>query len=182
MEAGSGKSGQNQSVAGFLKIGMVAAIFLVAFLLIWGPNLFRGSPESGDFYEMTWDGLDGKTIDGADWEGQVVILNFFATWCGPCLSEMPEFVEFYEINQADGLVMVGLSAGYETPDKIDGFVERFQVPFDIALGGESLLGRVGRGVLPTTVVLNTRGEISTLFEGAIGSEHLERAVAKAWEE
>ncbi len=68
---------------------------------------------------------DGTKTRLSDWQGQPVVLNFWATWCAPCREEMPEFVAAYERYQDDGLVIVGVNA-QETASQAAGFMGQLQ--------------------------------------------------------
>ena len=72
--------------------------------------------------------VDGKPFTTADWKGKVVVVDFWATWCTPCVAEIPRLQKLYEENHAKGLEIVGISNDYEV-DKLTKFVESKKVPW-----------------------------------------------------
>ncbi len=121
---------------------------------------------------------DGKQIRLSDWQGQPVVLNFWATWCAPCREEMPEFVAAYQRYQEDGLVIVGVNA-QETATQAAGFMKQFNMTFPVALdtrGDVQQLYNV-RG-LPTSVFIDREGRISERWAGLLSEAALEELLAE----
>ena len=81
--------------------------------------------------------INGKTITPADWAGKVVLINFWATWCGPCRSEIPELIEFQK-HYADELVIVGLSVDEGSPADVKKFVAENGMNYTVAIADEAL--------------------------------------------
>ncbi len=121
---------------------------------------------------------DGTKTKLSDWQGQPVVLNFWATWCAPCREEMPEFVAAYERYQDDGLVIVGVNA-QESASQAAGFIEDFNMAFPVALdarGDVQQLYNV-RG-LPTTVFIDREGRIVERWAGLLRASALEELLAE----
>jgi peroxiredoxin len=117
-------------------------------------------------------------------EGKVMVLNFWATWCPPCVEEMPEFVEFFNESDPDELALISLSA--DDPALKDKAVKAFQknhgLPFPILILNEQnpdafydALGTEMSGALPTTLVYDRAGKVVKHWEGAVTLEDLEEA-------
>jgi thiol-disulfide isomerase/thioredoxin len=126
-------------------------------------------------------------LAGARGAGQVTVVNLWATWCPPCVAEMPEFAEFFEARDPKRVLLLSLS--YDDPEKVDivrEFHESKQLPFDVYVLGEmdapedidGALGTEFGGVLPTTLVFDTRGRLVHTWEEAITRDTLEAAVKK----
>ena len=88
--------------------------------------------EPADVAPFTVKDLDGKTISSADLRGKVVLVNFWATWCGPCKAEIPGFVELQEKYKND-LVVVGYSVD-DSADKARAFAAEYKMNYPILLG------------------------------------------------
>jgi peroxiredoxin len=121
---------------------------------------------------------DGRKTQLSDWQGQPVVLNFWATWCAPCREEMPEFVAAYDRYQDDGLVIVGVNA-QESASQAAGFMGDFGMAFPVALdtrGDVQQLYNV-RG-LPTTVFIDREGRIVERWAGLLRASALEELLAE----
>jgi thiol-disulfide isomerase/thioredoxin len=101
--------------------------------------------------------LDGRTTSSADWRGKVVLLNFWATWCGPCRAEIPDLIALQQ-KYRDQLVIVGISEDEAPPDVVRRFAEDQQMNYPIVMATEEIRD-VFKGVvaLPTTFVLDRDG-------------------------
>lgn len=119
--------------------------------------------------------LDGESFRLSSHLGKdVVILNFFATWCGPCTREMPELVRFHQDYREAPLVMLGIDAR-EAKDEVRAFGERFGVGYDVAIDQGAIMDRYGVRGFPTTVVIGLDGRIQQYRVGLI--RDAERAFA-----
>jgi cytochrome c biogenesis protein CcmG/thiol:disulfide interchange protein DsbE len=82
---------------------------------------------------FTMPDLDGKDVTLSSFKGKVILLNFWATWCGPCKAEIPGFVELQDQYGKDGLVIVGYSVDDDAP-KAKAFADQFKMNYPILLG------------------------------------------------
>jgi len=109
--------------------------------------------------------LDGQNIDLADLSGKVVVLNFWATWCPPCIKEMPSLQAFYNDYGKNPDVEFLVVEVDNKPDLAKSFVEKNNFTFPVyspaGMIPEAFLGQA----IPTTVILNKKGEISYRHEG-----------------
>jgi thiol-disulfide isomerase/thioredoxin len=104
-------------------------------------------------------GLDGKTINSADWRGKVVLVNFWATWCGPCREEIPVLVALQE-RYRDRLLIVGLSIDERPAAEVQAFVADHRINYPVAIADERVQQAFG-GItaVPATYVVNPDGGI-----------------------
>lgn len=112
-------------------------------------------------------GLDGEAMALGDLAGRPVVLNFWATWCGPCRAEMPELQRLHERTAAaaDGLVVVGINQG-EAASQVTGFRQQIGVDFPTALDQRLGVSRqYGVNSLPTTFFIDRSGVIRDIFIG-----------------
>ena len=111
---------------------------------------------SGTF--KTLDGEDVPLID-SDLESKVLFLNLWATWCLPCLEEMPAMASLYQEFSDQGLAMVAVSN--EDPEVVSGFLEEHAYPFKILLDPEDTLSlQLNIMALPTTFIVDRQGSIA----------------------
>ncbi|MBI4481013.1 MAG: redoxin domain-containing protein [Acidobacteria bacterium] len=108
---------------------------------------------------MALTDLDGKPLSSINWRGKVVLLNFWATWCGPCRAEIPDLIRLQE-KYPDKLLIVGLSQDLDPPAKVKQFADEMNVNYPVAMSTEEIERSFG-GVfgLPTSFILDTEGRI-----------------------
>lgn len=114
-------------------------------------------------WALTLDDPQGRPVALRDFRGQPLLLNFWATWCPPCVEEMPMLNEFYLAQRARGWQVVGLAV--DQPAAVRTFLQKLPVDFPIAmagLGGAELSRQLGNpsGGLPFTVVIDGSGAIA----------------------
>lgn len=131
-----------------------------------------GSP-APDFQLQT---LKGNDVSLADYAGNVVVINFWATWCPPCRAEMPGIQAVYEAHKAEGLVVLAVNA-QEDHDTINAFITEsgFTFPVIPDLYGQAIRA-YGVRSFPSTFVLDRNGNIDTIHQGQITPEDLETIV------
>jgi thiol-disulfide isomerase/thioredoxin len=109
--------------------------------------------------------LDGNVVSTAQWQGKVVILNFWATWCPPCREEIPILIELAK-KYKDGLLIVGVSVDDGSPDEVREFAKAFHMNYPVVMWSHELVSEYG-GVpaLPTTFLINKDARIVQKHEG-----------------
>ena len=138
-------------------------------------------PKVGDVApDFTFTLMDGSKVSRDDLKGQVVLLNFWATWCPPCVEELPMLNGFYRDHRARGWQVVGLAI--DQPSAVRKFLERVPLDFPVGLAGlqGTDLGRsLGNlaGGLPFTVLFGTDGSIMHRKMGQITTEDLRQWAA-----
>jgi len=110
--------------------------------------------------EFSRETLDGEVLTQEALSGKVTLVNFWATWCGPCIVETPELVALHNEWKDRKFEIIGVSMDEADLDVIQEFVDRFEVPYPI-LHDLGPLGEAFGGVyaLPTTYIVNAQGEI-----------------------
>jgi thiol-disulfide isomerase/thioredoxin len=135
--------------------------------------LLAASPDTG---AVVWTDSSGHTRTLEDYRGDVVVLNFWATWCQPCVKELPLLSRIQRDYAIDGVRVIGVSADEAArADQVMEFARKRKVNFPILLGATTTqMKSLGLGeALPATAVLNRDGEIVARFRGVIEKGDLE---------
>lgn len=111
--------------------------------------------------------LDGAKVDSSQWQGKVMLVNFWATSCVTCVKEMPQIVATHEKFKARGFDTLAVAMSYDPPAFVANFAESRKLPFGVAIDNTGeIAGKFGRVQLtPTTFVINKRGEIVKRYVG-----------------
>ncbi|MFL6665135.1 MAG: TlpA family protein disulfide reductase [Rhizobacter sp.] len=128
-------------------------------------------------WQMTFDKPGGGSLALETLRGHPLLLNFWATWCAPCVKEMPLLDRFYRDRQSAGWTVLGLAVDGEAP--VREYLARLPISFPIGLAGMAgaelsrTLGNIGGG-LPFTVVFDRAGKVADHKVGALDEAHLKR--------
>src|SRR5271165_4441923 len=169
-------------------LALVVVAFVVALMLYFGYHHARKHPgvagaafnQSTIAPDFSLESLDGKTTRLSDFRGKAVLLNFWATWCGPCKIEMPWFVDLQKQYGSQGLQIVGVAMDDGSKEDIAKFAKDMGVNYPILIGKESVGDEYG-GVpaLPQSFVIARDGKIVDKIIGLRGKAEIEDSVKKA---
>ena len=123
-------------------------------------------PGANSAPSFTLRDLNGKQVSLSDFKGKVVILDFWATWCPPCVMEIPHFIELYEQYKDQGFAMVGISLDRQGVGIVKSFVQKYRVNYPILMT-DGRIDRVYGGItgIPTTFVIDAAGNIQRKYVG-----------------
>ena len=111
--------------------------------------------------------LNGGRVSLASLEGKVLVVDFWATWCGPCITEIPDYAEFWRKNQPRGVEVLGIVMDSGSPDDILDFVREYKIPYRQLLGDAEIGAEFGVNQgFPTTFVIDGQGVIRSKILGS----------------
>ena len=122
---------------------------------------------------------EGKTHKLADYKGKWVLVNFWATWCPPCLEEIPDLVALYE-DKKNNLIVIGVAMDYRNAKQVADFAQSMQVSYPIVLGTPRSASQVGPvDGLPTTYLYNPAGKLVAHQVGGVTKEGVEEYIQRS---
>jgi thiol-disulfide isomerase/thioredoxin len=159
---------------GKVLVGAVLAVTLVSGLYLvnryWIAPALRTQAMSGgdhpDAPPISLTDIEGKKLDLADYKGKVVVLDFWATWCGPCRIEIPGLIEMQNKYAKQGFSVIGISMDDESGSVVE-FYKEFKMNYPVAVGNQRI-GELYGGIfgLPTTFLIGRDGRIYAKHTGA----------------
>ena len=165
----------------------LAATVLVAGLCLTGCSKEEPKPKAAvkpnserkQAPEFSLKDADGRTVSLADYKGKVVLLNFWATWCGPCKIEIPWFIEFEQKYKDRGFAVLGVAMDEEGFEVVKPYLEQAKVNYRVVMGNDSVATLYG-GVdsLPTSFVLDQDGRIAATHVGLVSKSDYENDISQ----
>lgn len=159
---------------------LVFAGVLVFAAVRLGPQmgaLLGVGPDLGSSPDYAFTALDGTRIDSSELLGKVVVLNFWATWCGPCKLEMPSLQALHEDREQDGVVVLGLATDVGPAEAIEDFVRVRRFTFPIGRATQRHRAAFGGIVgIPTTYLIDRSGTVRHKVVGYFAPPALRTAV------
>lgn len=161
-----------------MTIGVAAAAAALGAGVAWW-RLTPGAPAAGAeqaLWALHWDRPEGGTVAASAFRGRPLLINFWATWCPPCVEELPLLDRFYRERQAAGWQVLALAI--DQPSAVRQFLQRQPLSFPVGLagfGGTELGRQLGNenGALPFTVVFDRAGRIAHRKLGQVKPEDLQ---------
>ena len=130
-----------------------------------------------DVPQFSFSSLEGKTVAMKDLGNKVVIVDFWATWCGPCREEIPHLNELYSELKGKGLEIVGISMDTDGTDGVKDFAREFRIQYPIVMGDEKVAESFGGIIgLPTTFIIDRNGRIAKKYIGLPPAADMARIV------
>lgn len=118
--------------------------------------------------------LSGKQHSLSQYAGKWLIINYWATWCPPCLEEVPELVALYDDRKGKDLMVIGVVFDYETVEEVKRYADDMLMSYPIVLGNKVVTKQIGSAeVLPTTYIFNPQGKLVKVKHGIVSRQYLE---------
>ena len=178
------------------KSHLLISLFLFLILTHCGNNPQDVNPNGSFVFNLP--DLKGKTYSMKDFSGQILILNFWATWCPPCLEEVIKLNELCERYKNKGIQVVGITLDQDSLDLVSPFVEKNKITYLILKGNQKTLSDLSAGLnqmaydvesvpndfrgIPTTLLFDKQGKIRKKFDGSFDSEQLEEMLQSLLED
>jgi len=125
--------------------------------------------------------VGGRSVALEDFEGQVVLLDFWATWCPPCVASMPHLERLHREHADQGLVVLGVNQEPDRPAHVQAFLRRHDITFPSIRDDANIAGRYGVYSFPTTVLVGPDQRVLRTDRGPVPPDRLARSVREALE-
>jgi thiol-disulfide isomerase/thioredoxin len=152
--------------SGVVRPVQIVILFLLIGLLLWGCG-GKEEAQRSKGYDFTLYDLQGQQVSFSDFQGQVIMVNFWAPWCGPCRMETPDLIDLHEQYKQDGLRILGVAVAFRGEESVRDFAENAGVSYPILLGNNDLVKNYGgfRGI-PATFLFARDGKLYRKYIGA----------------
>jgi thiol-disulfide isomerase/thioredoxin len=149
---------------------MKSCLLTIAIILLAVPA-FSLQPDANEetlkaLPKMTLTDLNGKPVEQEKLAGQVYVVDFWATWCGPCIVEIPHFNRLQDKYAAKGLQVIGVTLASGDAKEVQGFVARYKMKYNVLMGADEQAGEFGIMGFPTTYVVTKDWKIYKKYIGA----------------
>ena len=166
-------------ISGISLLALAAGVFSSQWISQTG---LASDPSIKAFFANPWQTPDGKSVDTNEWRGKVLVVNFWASWCPPCVEEMPALDKLQQEFMQQNVLFVGI--GIDSPSNIRQFLSKTPVSYPIVIGGlegSNLSKQLGnsQGALPYTIIINAKGKASYSKLGKISEDDIRSAIKSA---
>jgi cytochrome c biogenesis protein CcmG/thiol:disulfide interchange protein DsbE len=149
----------------------ILTILMLALTALFSTSAFAQQRKAPN---VVFSSADGKTYDLSKYTGKVVVVNFWATWCGPCRKEIPDFIEVYKNYKNKGVEILGVSLDQDGWQAVTPFVKQNNINYPVVLGNGEVAGKFSNfNAIPTTFIIDKRGNIVDEHTGVMTKSQLE---------
>ena len=163
----------------------VAAVSSALLLFLAGcsrPRELKSEGQRQKAPNFTLKDADGNPVNLTDYRGKVVLVNFWATWCGPCEVEIPWFVEFEKKYKDQGFAVLGLSMDDDGWKSVRPYIASHKINYRVMIASEVVSQQFGDiDALPTSFVLDRQGRIATNHVGLVDKRDYQNEILKLLE-
>ena len=167
------------AISGMSVLALLAGIFSSPWISHSG---LASDPAVKAFLAHEWQSPDGKLLDTQQWPNKVLVINFWGSWCPPCVEEMPELEKLQWEFSNQNVLFVGIAI--DSPSNVREFLKKTPVSYPIAIGGmdgSAMYKALGntQSDLPYTVVLSPSGKVLDTKLGKIDEDALRKSIKSA---
>lgn len=161
-------------------LGLFFTLFFLIFLKC-GKDPKDINPKPA--FDFSLPDLNGKIHNLVEFKGQIVVINLWATWCPPCVEEVPKLSNLYLSYKSRGIQVIGIALDKDSLDLLGQFMKKNGIIYLVLVGNEKILaslsiepiGKNFKGV-PTTLVFDQKGQIYKRFDGSFNLQQLEESI------
>ena len=123
--------------------------------------------------------MAGKKHVLSQYKGKWVVVNYWATWCPPCLEEVPDLVALYDSRKNKDVMVIGVAFDYQNAKEVSQYVDDMLMSYPIVLGDDDTMRQIGfTDVLPTSYIYNPRGELIKIKHGLVTKQYLDSILVR----
>jgi thiol-disulfide isomerase/thioredoxin len=163
-------------------IAVAAAVALAGGIAIGLEHRAAGKRAIETLYATSLPDLDSHPQSFSQWKNKTLLINYWATWCAPCLEEIPALIRIQSRYSSKNLQIVGIAL--DSPDKVQGFAKSYGINYPLFIGGMGMMDLMHAqgndvGALPFTLVVSPGGTATQTHLGALSEQQMESMIAEA---
>jgi len=143
---------------------------LIIYLLLFSLNAVAE--------DFTLKDIHGQVHHLSDYRGKWVLVNFWATWCSPCLEELPQLAELHNAHKGADLIVIGVAMEYASPKVVLDFLKTHPLPYPVVLGDTKIAAQIGQvRAIPTSYLFDQTGKLVSSQSGTVTRARVEEFIS-----